>query len=129
MVHPVYIYNTHKEASKKGELLLRALASWAGSIASRDIGRKKRRRKNIGVGRWKRERDKSGLFLKLIEFVTFLAENWYPEGKQNILAGAMAETVVSGLRPWSVYHLRIFAENQLGKSKEGKVLQVRRYLD
>ncbi len=36
----------------------------------------------------------------------------------------MAETVVSGLRPWAVYQLRVFAENQLGKSKEGKVLQV-----
>ena len=35
----------------------------------------------------------------------------------------MTETVVSGLRPWTVYHLRVLAENQLGKSKEGKVLQ------
>ncbi|CAB4064419.1 DSCAM [Lepeophtheirus salmonis] len=51
------------------------------------------------------------------------SENWYPEGKQNILPGVMSETTVQGLRPWTVYHLRVFAENQLGKSKEGKVLQ------
>ena len=36
----------------------------------------------------------------------------------------MGESVVTGLRPWAVYQLRVFAENQLGKSKEGKVLQV-----
>ena len=52
------------------------------------------------------------------------AENWFPEGKQKILPGLMGESVVTGLRPWAVYHLRVFAENQLGKSKEGKVLQV-----
>ena len=36
----------------------------------------------------------------------------------------MTETLVTNLRPWTVYHLRVFAENQLGKSKDGKVLQV-----
>ena len=36
----------------------------------------------------------------------------------------MSETLVTNLRPWTVYHLRVFAENQLGKSKDGKVLQV-----
>ena len=53
-------------------------------------------------------------------------EEWFPEGKQNILPGPISETLVPGLRPWTVYHLRLFAENQLGKSKEGKVLQVRK---
>ena len=54
-----------------------------------------------------------------------ISENWYPDAKQNILPGSTSETVVSGLRPWTVYHLRVLAENQLGKSKEGKVMQVR----
>ena len=54
------------------------------------------------------------------------AEDWYPQGKQNILPGQMAETLVTNLRPWTVYHLRVFAENQLGKSKDGKVLQVKK---
>ena len=40
------------------------------------------------------------------------------------MPGLMGESVVTGLRPWAVYQLRVFAENQLGKSKEGKVLQV-----
>jgi len=53
------------------------------------------------------------------------SESWYPDAKQNVLPGLMTETIVAGLRPWTVYHLRLFAENQLGKSKEGKVLQVR----
>ena len=53
-----------------------------------------------------------------------IAENWFPEGKQKILPGQMGESVVTGMRPWAVYQLRVFAENQLGKSKEGKVLQV-----
>ena len=39
----------------------------------------------------------------------------------------MTETLVTNLRPWTVYHLRVFAENQLGKSKDGKVLQVNCY--
>lgn len=52
-------------------------------------------------------------------------EEWFPQGKQNILPGLMSETLVTNLRPWTVYHLRVFAENQLGKSKDGKVLQVK----
>ena len=39
----------------------------------------------------------------------------------------MTETLVTNLRPWTVYHLRVFAENQLGKSKDGKVLQVKTF--
>ena len=60
----------------------------------------------------------------IIDIFQFL-EEWFPEGKQNILPGPISETLVPGLRPWTVYHLRLFAENQLGKSKEGKVLQVK----
>ncbi len=48
------------------------------------------------------------------------AENWYPEGKQNVLPGPSSDTVVSGLRPWTVYHLRVFAENQVKKRKNSK---------
>ena len=57
--------------------------------------------------------------------VLFITEDWYPEGKQNIQAGHLKEALVPSLNPWTVYHLRMFAENQLGKSKEGKVVQVR----
>ena len=59
------------------------------------------------------------------DMYSIFSEEWFPEGKQNILPGPISETLVPGLRPWTVYHLRLFAENQLGKSKEGKVLQVR----
>ena len=62
----------------------------------------------------------------MVGFSSFV-EEWFPEGKQNILPGPISETLVPGLRPWTVYHLRLFAENQLGKSKEGKVLQVKTF--
>ena len=62
----------------------------------------------------------------MVGFSSFV-EEWFPEGKQNILPGPISETLVPGLRPWTVYHLRLFAENQLGKSKEGKVLQVKNH--
>ena len=62
-----------------------------------------------------------------IIFYSYITEEWYPQGKQNILPGQMTETLVTNLRPWTVYHLRVFAENQLGKSKDGKVLQVNCY--
>ena len=61
--------------------------------------------------------------LPFIQYQYFFAEDWYPEGKQNVLPGPVTESVVPGLRPWTVYHLRVFAKNQMGKSKEGKVLQ------
>ena len=64
---------------------------------------------------------------QLTEFFWLLTEEWYPQGKQNILPGQMTETLVTNLRPWTVYHLRVFAENQLGKSKDGKVLQVKTF--
>ena len=65
--------------------------------------------------------------MKMFHLTVDFSENWYPEAKQNILPGATTSTVVSGLRPWTVYHLRVLAENQLGKSKEGKVMQVSEY--
>ena len=64
---------------------------------------------------------------QLTEVFRLLTEEWYPQGKQNILPGQMTETLVTNLRPWTVYHLRVFAENQLGKSKDGKVLQVKTF--
>ena len=64
------------------------------------------------------------VYFKTANFILIFTEEWYPQGKQNILPGQMTETLVTNLRPWTVYHLRVFAENQLGKSKDGKVLQV-----
>ena len=37
----------------------------------------------------------------------------------------VSEAVISGLRPALLYQVRVFAENELGRSKEGRVLQVR----
>ena len=67
----------------------------------------------------------TGIYILRWQFLfLYVTEEWYPQGKQNILPGQMTETLVTNLRPWTVYHLRVFAENQLGKSKDGKVLQV-----
>ena len=34
------------------------------------------------------------------------------------------DAIISGLRPALLYQVRVFAENELGRSKEGRVLQV-----
>ncbi len=34
------------------------------------------------------------------------------------------EALITGLRPAMLYQVRVFAENELGRSKEGRVLQV-----
>jgi hypothetical protein len=34
------------------------------------------------------------------------------------------EATVTGLRPATLYTIRLFAENELGRSKEGRVLKV-----
>ena len=40
--------------------------------------------------------------------------------------GPVEEASLSSLRPAKVYQVRVFAENELGRSKEGRVLQVGR---
>ena len=46
------------------------------------------------------------------------------EAEEKTLYGQVEEAVLSSLRPATVYQLRVAAENELGRSKEGRVLQV-----
>ena len=46
------------------------------------------------------------------------------EAEEKTLYGQVEEATLSSLRPATVYQLRVAAENELGRSKEGRVLQV-----
>ena len=46
------------------------------------------------------------------------------EAEEKTLYGQVEEAVLSSLRPATVYQVRVAAENELGRSKEGRVLQV-----
>ena len=46
------------------------------------------------------------------------------EAEEKTLYGQVEEAVLSSLRPATVYQVRVAAENKLGRSKEGRVLQV-----
>ena len=46
------------------------------------------------------------------------------EAEEKTLYGQVEEAVLSSLRPATVYQVRVSAENELGRSKEGRVLQV-----
>jgi chitodextrinase len=48
------------------------------------------------------------------------AESW----EEKTVYGQVEEATVTGLRPATTYSIRLFAENELGRSKEGRVLQV-----
>ena len=52
------------------------------------------------------------------------AESWEREVKEKTLYGQVEEAALSALRPATVHQVRVFAENELGRSKEGRVLQV-----
>ena len=47
------------------------------------------------------------------------------EAEEKTLYGQVEEAVLSSLRPATVYQVRVAAENKLGRSKEGRVLQVK----
>ena len=52
------------------------------------------------------------------------AGSWEVEAEEKTLYGQVEEAVLSSLRPATVYQVRVSAENELGRSKEGRVLQV-----
>ena len=52
------------------------------------------------------------------------AGSWEVEAEEKTLYGQVEEAVLSSLRPATVYQVRVAAENELGRSKEGRVLQV-----
>ena len=51
-------------------------------------------------------------------------ESWEGGGEEKTLYGQVEEATVTGLRPATLYNIRLFAENELGRSKEGRVLKV-----
>ena len=53
------------------------------------------------------------------------AGSWEVEAEEKTLYGQVEEAVLSSLRPATVYQVRVAAENELGRSKEGRVLQVK----
>ena len=56
--------------------------------------------------------------------LTTPTESWEREVKEKTLYGQVEEAALSALRPATVHQVRVFAENELGRSKEGRVLQV-----
>jgi hypothetical protein len=45
-------------------------------------------------------------------------------GEEKTVYGQVEEATLTSLRPATSYHIRLFAENELGRSKEGRVIQV-----
>ena len=54
-----------------------------------------------------------------------LSESWDLQAEEKTLYGQVDDAMIGGLRPAVIYQVRVFAENELGRSKEGRVLQVR----
>ena len=53
-----------------------------------------------------------------------LTESWDLQAEEKTLYGQVDDAMIGGLRPAVIYQVRVFAENELGRSKEGRVLQV-----
>ena len=53
-----------------------------------------------------------------------LSESWDLQAEEKTLYGQVDDAMIGGLRPAVIYQVRVFAENELGRSKEGRVLQV-----
>ena len=58
-----------------------------------------------------------------LNFRKFL-ESWELLAEDKTLYGQVDDALIGGLRPAVIYHVRVFAENEMGRSKEGRVLQV-----
>ena len=54
----------------------------------------------------------------------FVADSWDLQSEEKTLYGQVDDAMIGGLRPAVIYQVRVFAENELGRSKEGRVLQV-----
>ena len=53
-----------------------------------------------------------------------VADSWDLQSEEKTLYGQVDDAMIGGLRPAVIYQVRVFAENELGRSKEGRVLQV-----
>jgi hypothetical protein len=60
----------------------------------------------------------------VVQPVFYVTESWETGGEEKTLYGQVEEATVTGLRPATLYTIRLFAENELGRSKEGRVLKV-----
>ena len=58
-------------------------------------------------------------------YFTF-SDSWDLQSEEKTLYGQVDDAMIGGLRPAVIYQVRVFAENELGRSKEGRVLQVRK---
>ena len=59
------------------------------------------------------------------KYFTF-SDSWDLQSEEKTLYGQVDDAMIGGLRPAVIYQVRVFAENELGRSKEGRVLQVRK---
>eukprot|EP00090_Calanus_glacialis_P038689 TRINITY_DN6743_c0_g1_i1.p1 TRINITY_DN6743_c0_g1~~TRINITY_DN6743_c0_g1_i1.p1 ORF type:complete len:1180 (-),score=156.79 TRINITY_DN6743_c0_g1_i1:583-4122(-) len=50
-------------------------------------------------------------------------ESWELLAEDKTLYGQVDDALIGGLRPAVIYQVRVFAENEMGRSKEGRVLQ------
>ena len=53
-----------------------------------------------------------------------ILESWELLADDKTLYGQVDDALIGGLRPAVIYQVRVFAENKMGRSKEGRVLQV-----
>ena len=53
-----------------------------------------------------------------------VSDSWDLQSEEKTLYGQVEDAMLGGLRPAVIYQVRVFAENELGRSKEGRVLQV-----
>lgn len=50
-------------------------------------------------------------------------DSWDLSQEDKTLYGLVDEVTIGGLQPATIYHVRVFAENEMGRSKDGRVLQ------
>ena len=59
-----------------------------------------------------------------VNFCELYLESWELLAEDKTLYGQVDDALIGGLRPAVIYQVRVFAENEMGRSKEGRVLQV-----
>ena len=62
--------------------------------------------------------------LQTLMCMMIVADSWDLQSEEKTLYGQVDDAMIGGLRPAVIYQVRVFAENELGRSKEGRVLQV-----
>ena len=77
---------------------------------------------------WKKQHGNLSHFFSIksdenFNFVNLL-ESWELLAEDKTLFGQVGNALIGGLRPAVIYQVRVFAENEMGRSKEGRVLQV-----